>query len=138
MTGLDANVLAGYDVDDAADDPARRQGLAARRLVESGRPLFVCKTVILELEWVLRGHYGFAWDEIATVFAHPLALPQVTVEDRTAVERAVSNAGAGLDFADALHHASCADCERLVTFDDRRFARRAAELALAPPVALPG
>ena len=33
-------------------------------------------------------------------------MPQLTVEDRNAVERALSNADAGLDFADALHHAS--------------------------------
>ncbi len=36
MIGLDTNVLA-------------------RTLIESGQPLFLAKTVALELEWVLRG-----------------------------------------------------------------------------------
>jgi hypothetical protein len=35
-----------------------------------------------------------------------------------------------------LHWASSSGCERLVTFDDRRFARRARRLELTPEVAL--
>ena len=64
-------------------------------------------------------------------------MPQLTVEDRNAVERALSNADAGLDFADALHHASYKTCASVVSFDDRRFARRAKKLGLAPAVTLP-
>ena len=137
MIGLDTNVLARYYVDDKADVQAQRQRLVARRLVESGQPLMVCKTVILELEWVLRGYYGFASAEVTSVFKHLLAMPQLTVEDRNAVERALSNADAGLDFADALHHASYKTCASVVSFDDRRFARRAKKLGLAPAVTLP-
>ena len=137
MIGLDTNVLARYYVDDKADVQAQRQRLVARRLVESGQPLMVCKTVILELEWVLRGYYGFASAEVTSVFKHLLAMPQLTVEDRNAVERALSNADAGLDFADALHHASNKTCASVVSFDDRRFARRAKKLGLAPAVTLP-
>jgi hypothetical protein len=58
MIGLDTNVLARYYVDDKADAEADRQRMAARRLIESGQPLMVCKTVILELVWVMRGYYG--------------------------------------------------------------------------------
>lgn len=137
MIGLDTNVLARYYVDDKADVQAQRQRLVARRLVESGQPLMVCKTVILELEWVLRGYYGFAPAEVTSVFKHLLAMPHLTVEDRNAVERALSNADAGLDFADALHHASYKTCASVATFDDRRFARRAKKLGLAPAVTLP-
>ena len=137
MIGLDTNVLARYYVDDKADIQAQRQRLVARRVVESGQPLMVCKTVILELEWVLRGYYGFASAEVTSVFQHLLAMPHITVEDRHAVERALSNADAGLDFADALHHASYKTCASVVTFDDRRFARRAKKLGLAPAVRLP-
>ena len=137
MIGLDTNVLARYYVDDKADIQAQRQRLVARRVVESGQPLMVCKTVILELEWVLRGYYGFASAEVTSVFQHLLAMPHITVEDRHAVERALSNADTGLDFADALHHASYKTCASVVTFDDRRFARRAKKLGLAPAVRLP-
>ena len=137
MIGLDTNNLARYCVADKADVQAQRQRPVARRLVESGQPLMVCKTVILELEWVLRGYYGFASAEVTSVFKHLLAMPHLTVEDRNAVERALSNADAGLDFADALQHASYKTCASVATFDDRRFARRAKKLGLAPAVTLP-
>ena len=105
MIGLDANVLARYYVDDAGDAQAQRQRLAARRLIESGQALMVGKTVVLELEWVMRGYYGFSQTEIASVLRHLLGLTHVTVEDRDAVEQALANSDAGVDFADALHHA---------------------------------
>jgi predicted nucleic-acid-binding protein len=137
MIGLDTNVLARYYVDDRADAEAQRQRLAARRLIESGQPLMVCKTVILELEWVLRGYYGFGPAEVTSVLRHLAAIAHVSLEDRGAVERALSNADAGIDFADALHHASYKTCASVATFDDRKFARRAKKLGLAPAVLLP-
>jgi predicted nucleic-acid-binding protein len=137
MIGLDTNVLARYYVDDKVDAEAQRQRLAARRLVESGQPLMVCKTVILELEWVLRGYYGFEPAEVTSVLRHLAATTHVIFEDRDAVERALSNADAGIDFADALHHASYKTCASVATFDDRKLARRAKKLGLAPAVRLP-
>lgn len=137
IIGLDTNILARYYVSDVVDAATERQRNTARKLIESGRPLAVAKTVILELEWVLRGYYGFEAKEIGQVFAHLLAQPHVQVEDRNAIEQAVRNYGAGLDFADALHHASYNDCDAMATFDDRRFARRARRLNLAPTVTLP-
>ena len=59
MIGLDTNALARYYIADKADAEAARHE-AARRLIESGPPLMVCKTVVLELEWVMRGYCGFA------------------------------------------------------------------------------
>lgn len=137
MIGLDTNVLARYYVEDRGDAEAKKQRLSARRLLESGQALMVCKTVVLELEWVLRGYYGFSPAEVASVFAHLLAMPQVSIEDRETVERALSNFDAGIDFADALHHASYRGCARVATCDDRRFARRARRLGLVPTVGLP-
>lgn len=136
MIGLDTNVLARYYIDDAGDAQAQRQRVAARRLIESGQPLMVCKTVLLELEWVMRGYYGFSQPEVATVLRHLLGLPHVTLEDREVVEQALSNCGAGIDFADALHHASYKACESVATFDDRKFARRAKKLGMAPAVSI--
>jgi hypothetical protein len=37
MIGLDTKVLARYYVDEAGDAEAKRQRLAARRLIESGQ-----------------------------------------------------------------------------------------------------
>ena len=134
MIGLDTNVLARYYIEDHADAEARQQRLAARRLIESGQSLMVCKTVILELEGVMRGYYGFAPAEALSVLRHLIDLPNVTIEDRATVEQAISNCEAGLDFADALHHASYRSSTRIASFDDRQFARRAKKLALAPTV----
>ena len=60
-----------------------------------------------------------------------------TILTRGAVERALQNLQAGLDFADALQHASYAACERVASFDDRKFARRAGKRGLLPAVVIP-
>jgi predicted nucleic-acid-binding protein len=67
---------------------------------------------------------------------HPLGMPHVTVERWEAVKDALDLHRRGLDFADALHWATSAGCERMVSFDDRRFVRRARRLQLVPEVAL--
>jgi predicted nucleic-acid-binding protein len=137
MIGLDTNVLARYYIEDRQDTEAARQRLAARRLIDSGQPLMVCKTVILELEWLMRGYYGFAPAEIAAVLEHLFGLPHVTIEDRSSVEQALSHGTAGIDFADALHHASYRSCKAMASFDDRKFARRARKIGLVPTVMIP-
>ena len=138
MIGLDTNVLAryylaGFD----ADAATARQQQAARRLLEGSQRLHVAKTVLLELEWVMRGAYGSTRAQFAGVLEHLLASPQVTVEDRTSVEAALAGHRNGLDFADVLHHASYRACEAMASFDDRRFARRANKLGMAPAVTMP-
>jgi predicted nucleic-acid-binding protein len=134
MIGLDTNVLARYYIDDAADAEAQHQRVAARRLIESAQPMMVSKSVVLELEWVMRGYYGFTPAEVALVLRHLLEQAHITIEDRESVEQALSNSQAGLDFADALHHASYRVCVSVASFDDRKFARLAKKLALAPAV----
>jgi predicted nucleic-acid-binding protein len=138
MIGLDTNVLARYYVEDRTDAEAKRQRQAARGLIDSGQPLMVCKTVILEFEWVLRGYYEFDRAEAASVLRHLLSLGHVTVEDRSTVEQALSHWEAGIDLADALQYASYRSCDAMATFDDRRFARRARKLGLSPTVVVPG
>jgi predicted nucleic-acid-binding protein len=106
-------------------------------LIESGQKLFLPKTVALELEWVLRGYYGFAAEQVLQVFEQLLQHPCLEIEDRTVVEQALAGVRGGLDFADALHHASCRGCEALASFDDRGFARRIRQLNLPPRVLIP-
>ena len=53
------------------------------------------------------------------------------------IVQALSHREAGLELADALHHASDRDCERMATFDDRKFARRAQRMGLAPRAVVP-
>jgi len=63
--------------------------------------------------------------------------PCLTAEDRPTLEQAVQGLASGLDFADALHHASCRGCDTLASFDDRGFAQRIRHLNLAPRVFVP-
>ncbi|WGG51552.1 type II toxin-antitoxin system VapC family toxin [Rugamonas sp. DEMB1] len=137
MIGLDTNILARYYIEDRSDAEAERQRIAACRLMESGQTLMVCKTVILELEWLMRGYYAFGRQEAIAVVKHLLGQMHIVVEDRAAVERALAACEAGLDFADALHHACFYECDSVASFDDRKFARRAKRLGLSPSVFIP-
>jgi predicted nucleic-acid-binding protein len=138
VIGLDTNVLARYYIQDGSDGEAAKQREAARRLIESGKPLMVCKTVLLELEWVMRGYYKFSTDQISGVMNHLLALPQVTIEDRKGIAQALSHCQAGLELADALHHASYRECDSMASFDDKQFARKSRRMGLIPRVVVPG
>lgn len=82
MIGLDTNILARYYIQDEADGEAQKQHELAKKLIESEQPLMVCKTVLLELEWVMRGYYRFTVAEIISVFQHLLSLEHVNLEDR--------------------------------------------------------
>lgn len=135
MIALDTNVLARYYVA-SSDAPSQKQSAAARKLLESGKSLFVSKTVVLELEWVLRGYYKSPPQDVLAVLTHLLGMPNLQVEDRVAVELATAALGDGFDFADALHHASSRHCSSVATFDDQRFARRASAKGWKPPVKL--
>lgn len=135
MIALDTNVLARYYVV-SSDAPSKKQGAAAKKLLESGKALYVSKTVVLELEWVLRGYYKSPPEDVLTVLMHLLAMPNLEIEDRVAVELAAAAVGDGFDFADALHHASSRHCTSMATFDDKKFARRATAKGWKPPVKL--
>lgn len=137
MIALDTNILARFYVEDPDDTEAARQRPLARAIIFDGRPLFVPLTVILELEWVLRAFYDFKVAEIVRVMDHLLGLPNLFVEDASRVATAVRLREQQLDFADALHLAGSLHCERFLTFDDRKFARRADRLGIKPIIAVP-
>ena len=137
MIALDTNILARFYVDDPADPEAVKQRPIARRLLTQAEPVFVPLTVVLEFEWVLRAFYGFAADDFVRVIQHLLGLAHVTVEEWARVSDALGLHKDGLDFADALHLLASSGCVELMTFDDRRFARRAKRLGLTPVVVVP-
>lgn len=137
MIALDTNVLARFYVDDPADPEAAKQRPAAHRLLGESAQIFVPLTVVLELEWLLRAFYGFAADDFARVIRHLLGLPNVSVEEWSRINDALAWHKDGLDFADALHLSASSHCTEFVSFDDRRFARRANRLGLKPHVVVP-
>ncbi len=135
MKSLDTNVLARFFIDDPDDPQAALQRPAAvAALSERG---LVTVTVLLELEWVMRGFYGLPRAEIARVFRGLLGIGHVTVEDRDAVIEALDHFDGGLDFADALHLCRSRRATGFVTFD-RALARRAGALGAVPKVEVLG
>jgi predicted nucleic-acid-binding protein len=127
VIALDTNVLVRLLTRD--DEQA---ALLAADLVREN-PVFVCKTVLLETEWVLRSGYAFAPDAIRGAFVSLFGLPSLEVEDRPAILAALASYGEGIDFADALHLASSNGADGFATFD-RDFAKRAARAAGGPAV----
>lgn len=93
--------------------------------------MFVCTTVLLETEWVLRSVYGFSVAPLAKALAAFAGLPRVTLEDEGAVAKALDWMEKGMDFADALHLAKADDCEAFVSFD-RHLAKAANALTDVP------
>lgn len=134
MKSLDTNVLVRYY---AQDDP--QQSPVATRLFADKQPLFVTKTVLIEFWWVLTQADKFHFEklQVLSVFDHLLGLPNIVVEDESAVVDALAWCRAGLEFPDALHLASSGQCAVMLTFDDRKFARRANRLGIRPPCQIP-
>lgn len=137
MIAIDTNILARAIAEEAdADAATLRQQRQARALLSSGQPLFVPVTVVLELEWVLRGAYGMASPDIAAVLEDLLAVEGLTVDRSAAVSQALQAYRAGLDLADALHLAQSGLCTAVVTFN-ARFIKAARRLGARPTVQAP-
>ena len=129
MTALDTNVLVRVVT---ADDPEQ---LATALAVMRSGPLYLPKTVVLELEWVLRYCYKLTREAVLLALRMVLGYRALLVEDRGAVLRALEWHAQGLDFADALHLAASAAAERFATFD-RNLAEGAEAAGAAPAVEL--
>lgn len=133
MKALDTNVLARFFVDDADDAQTAKQRPAA--VAALSERSFVSVTVVLELEWVMRGFYELRPRDVSRVLRALASIEHITLEERDAVLVAIDAFDKGLDFADALHLARSSRACGFATFD-QRLAKRARHLVLAPPVEL--
>ena len=131
MRAVDTNVLARYYL---ADDQV--QARVAKGVLESGA-VFIPKTVMLELAWVLKAVAGQPAQKALDCLRHLAALPGVLVEDADEVQAALELCAQGFEFADALHLCASTDCTEMLTFDDR-FVRRASNARTKIPVAKAG
>ena len=111
MIALDTNVIVRLVT---ADDPDQLR--AAREVFQTG-DLWICKTVLLETEWVLRYSYELTPATIREILRKLLGYSGLQVEDRNAVLQALGFYDQGVDFADALHLASSGEADRFATFD---------------------
>jgi predicted nucleic acid-binding protein len=122
MLAIDTNVIVRYLTGDHPEQSAK-----ARALLDA-EDVFVCTTVLLETEWVLRSVYRFAPARLAPAFRAFAGLARVALDDPVPIARALDWMEQGMDFADALHLAKAERCAAFVTFD-RRFAAIANRLA---------
>jgi predicted nucleic-acid-binding protein len=113
MIGVDTNLLVRILTN---DDP-----IQARRALETIKSddIFIPKTVLLEAEWVLRYAYEIDRSNIISGFKKLLGLPNVNVEEPDSIHQAISWYENKVDFADALHLASCRRCASFATFDSQ-------------------
>jgi predicted nucleic-acid-binding protein len=122
MLAIDTNLVVRYLI---ADEP--RQSARARSLID-GQDVFVCTTVLLETEWVLRSVYGLAASDVSRALRAFAGLRGVRMEEPAAVTQALTWMDRGMDFADALHLSKAAGCDAFISFD-RSFARVANRLS---------
>ncbi|WP_457796415.1 type II toxin-antitoxin system VapC family toxin [Methylocystis sp. S23] len=113
MIAIDTNVVVRFLANDHY-----QQASKARALIEQNR-IFVTLTVLLEAEWVLRSDYGFSPTALVTAFRAFAGLPNIVVQDPSALAKALEWMDAGMDFADALHLAQMGASEAFATFDVR-------------------
>src|SRR6266496_3566397 len=97
MLAVDTNVVVRYLTGDHADQFAK-----AKALID-GQDVFVCTTVLLETEWVLRGVYGYRAAQLLQARRAFAGLPRIILEDPAVAAKALDWMAAGMDFADALH-----------------------------------
>ena len=122
MLAVDTNVIVRYLTRDDPEQFARASALIRNEDV------FVCTTVLLETEWVLRRVYGYRPAGLLEALLAVAGLPRVTLEDPALAAQALEWMSGGMDFADALHLAKADRCEAFVSFD-RPLARLAARIA---------
>jgi predicted nucleic acid-binding protein len=113
VLAVDTNVIVRYLTADHPEQFAKASALI------HGEDVYVCSTVLLETEWVLRRGYRFSRDRISAALTAFAGLPRVTLEDAALAAKALEWMRSGLDFADALHLAKAAGCEAFVSFDQR-------------------
>jgi predicted nucleic-acid-binding protein len=121
MLAIDTNIIVRYLVN---DDHA--QAAEARKLVDNN-DIFVCTTVLLETEWVLRSVYGLSVAQCTKALVDFAGLPRVNLEDVSVAAKALDWMSKGVDFADGLHLAKAEACDAFISVD-RHFVRAARAL----------
>ncbi len=121
MISVDTNVIVRLLTKDDVE-----QFQQSFKLFEE-KEIFICDTVILETEWVLRFAYKFSPSEIYQAFTRLFGLPNVYLANANAIAQVLEWHQQGLDFADAFHLAQSQHCSQLYTFD-RKFLQKAKNL----------
>ena len=125
MTGIDANVLVRYLVQDDPDQ-ARKATRFIINECSSDDPGLINRIVLCELVWVLETAYAYPRERVLMALGKILRTTQFRIENHPEAWSSFREYQDGADFADAFigainRHLGCA---RTVTFD-RKASRRA-------------
>jgi len=112
MIAADTNILIRYITN---DDPT--QAALALKILSKQEEIFIAKTVLLEMEWVLRSAYDLKPPEIDKAIRQILGLPNVVPESPEQIALALEYYRQGMDFADALHLVANSEIKQFYTFD---------------------
>jgi predicted nucleic-acid-binding protein len=129
VNSVDANVVLRFVLE---DDP--EQSLKARRIMEAG-DVFVQTGVLLETFWTLRSRYRVPRAEALDVVESVISLDGLRLQEPGIVGRALELAKTGMEFGDALHVSTAAECSTFITFD-RALVKKARNLS-SPKVRAP-
>lgn len=113
MLAVDTNIIVRYLTRDEADQFAKASALI------HGDDVYVCSTVLLETEWVLRRAYRFSREQVIAALAAFAGLRRVTLEDPASTAKALDWTRRGMDFADAPQLAKSRGCKAFVSVDQR-------------------
>jgi predicted nucleic-acid-binding protein len=115
MIAIDTNIVVRYAIKDD-----KRQAEAAIRFLKHNRCLLL-PTVVLESVWVLASKKGYnlSRETVIERIKHIAGLPNVTVQDATALSFALQSYASGMDFADALHLGLIDSCSGFATMDQK-------------------
>jgi len=112
MIAVDTNILVRYLTNDDLN-----QARLALEILSKQEEIFVAKTVLLEMEWVLRSAYELKRSEIEKSILQILGLPNIVPESPEQIALALQYYQQDMDFADALHLAANSKVKRFYTFD---------------------
>jgi predicted nucleic-acid-binding protein len=130
VKAADTNVCMRLFIDDTPAMTASVQ----RMIDQEG--LYISKSVMLEIYWVVRSRMGFprvrAYGFLRDLIGHPA----IEIEDGAIITDAVESEYAGLEFDDALHLFSTPAQMAFATFDNQ-LAKRAKKALLPVTVVRP-
>jgi predicted nucleic-acid-binding protein len=113
MIAIDTNILVRIVTNDSPE-----QVQQAAKILSQHR-IFIPKTVILELEWVLRFSYKLNLSVISTTVQTILSTDNFIIEQHSAITQALQWYQQGMDFADALHLSASLHAEQFASFDKK-------------------
>lgn len=116
MKAIDTNILIRYLIQDDA-----KQGGLAIELIESGKPVFLTHTVLIEAVWVLTASYGLDRDAIVKVLYELTKNGFFILDKDQIISRALQDYQQGFDFADMVigYYGVSKGCTSTYTFDKK-------------------